>query len=51
MAKVLNDEEIPGDAGVAIEYGIPQTSNRVDFILTGSCAEKNPNVIIVELKQ
>lgn len=51
MAKVLNDEGIPGDAGIAIEYGIPQTAKRVDFILTGSCAEKNPNVIIVELKQ
>jgi hypothetical protein len=51
MAKVLNDEEIPHDSGVAIEYKIPQTSKRVDFILTGMGADQNPNVIIVELKQ
>ena len=32
MYKVLNDEGIPNDSGVAIEYNIPQTSKRVDFI-------------------
>lgn len=51
MAKVLNDDEIPADAGVAIEYNIPQTGKRVDFILTGRGEDHSPNVIIVELKQ
>ncbi len=51
MAKVLNDDEIPGDAGVAIEYNIPQTGKRVDFILTGRSEDRSPHVIIVELKQ
>lgn len=51
MAKALNDDEIPGDSGVAIEYKIPQASKRIDFILTGMGADQNPNVIIVELKQ
>lgn len=51
MAKVLDDDEIPVDAGVAIEYNIPQTGKRVDFILTGRSEDKSPNVIIVELKQ
>ncbi len=51
MARVLNDDEIPADAGVAIEYNIPQTGKRVDFILTGRSEDKSPNVIIVELKQ
>ncbi|MGB9150016.1 MAG: DUF2075 domain-containing protein, partial [Burkholderiales bacterium] len=51
MAKVLNDEDIPGDSGVAIEYKIPQTSKRVDFILSGQGADNSANVIIVELKQ
>jgi DUF2075 family protein len=51
MAKVLNDDEIPGDSGVAIEYNIPATSKRVDFILTGRGPDKSANVIIVELKQ
>ncbi len=51
MAKVLNDEDIPNDAGVAIEYGIPQTAKRIDFILTGRGSQEKQNVIIVELKQ
>ena len=28
MYKVLNDNDIPDDAGIAIEYNIPQTSKR-----------------------
>lgn len=51
MARVLLDEEIPADAGVAIEYNIPQTGKRVDFILTGRGPDHKPNVVIVELKQ
>ena len=43
MYKVLNDKEIPDDAGVAIEYNIPQTSKRVDFILTGYNETQNPS--------
>ena len=35
MYKVLNDSAIPDDSGVAIEYNIPQTSKRVDFIISG----------------
>ena len=33
MYKVLNDNEIPSDAGIAIEYNIPQTSKRIDFLM------------------
>lgn len=51
MAKVLHDDEIPGDAGVAIEYQVPQTSKRIDFIVTGHDAEHRPRVVIIELKQ
>lgn len=51
MAKVLNDDSIPGDSGVAIEYRIPSSAKRVDFILTGLGEDKAANVIIVELKQ
>ncbi len=51
MYKVLNDKEIPENSGVAIEYNIPQTSKRVDFIISGYGEKKDPNVIIVELKQ
>lgn len=50
MEKVLNDSSIPEDAGISIEYHIPQTSKRVDFIITGLDGTKE-NVVIVELKQ
>ena len=51
MYKVMNDEEIPSDAGVAIEYNIPQTSKRVDFMISGYDKNHDPNMVIVELKQ
>ncbi|MGN7726064.1 DNA/RNA helicase domain-containing protein [Luteimonas sp. 22616] len=51
MAKVLRDEEMPDDMGVGIEYGIPQTSKRIDFILSGRGADDRPHLIVVELKQ
>lgn len=50
MYRVLNDDDIPGNAGVAIEFQIPQTSKRVDFLLSGHDGEKD-TVVIVELKQ
>ena len=51
MYKVMNDPDIPIDAGVAIEYSIPQTSKRVDFIVSGYDENNDPNAVIVELKQ
>lgn len=51
MYKVLNDEEIPSDAGIAIEYNIPLTSKRVDFIISGYDKDKLGNAVVVELKQ
>lgn len=51
MYKVLSDEEIPQNAGVAIEYNIPQTSKRVDFLITGYDSHRQGNVVVVELKQ
>lgn len=51
MYIILKDENIPGDAGVAIEYRVPQTSKRIDFILTGEDASNKEQVMIIELKQ
>lgn len=51
MYKVLNDNEIPENSGIAIEYNIPQTSKRVDFLISGYDKDENGNVVIVELKQ
>lgn len=51
MNNVLERGEIPADAHVAIEYRVPLTSKRVDFILTGQDDHDRNNVLIVELKQ
>lgn len=45
MAKVLHDDEIPDDAGVAIEYQVPQTAKRIDFLITGLDADHQPKVV------
>lgn len=51
MGHVLADEGIPKDCGVAIEYTLPQSSKRIDFILTGKSENKQDAAIIIELKQ
>lgn len=51
MYIALNDSEIPKDAGVAIEYNIPQTSKRIDFLISGYGPNNKGNVVIIELKQ
>lgn len=51
MRGVLDDNEIPDNAGVAIEFNIPTTSKRIDFILSGRDRNKKESVIIIELKQ
>lgn len=51
MDRVLNDPQIPDDCGVAIEYQLPQTSKRIDFILTGSGENNLEYAVLVELKQ
>lgn len=51
MYKVLNDAAIPMDAGIAIEYNIPQTSKRVDFLISGYDGNDQSEVVIIELKQ
>lgn len=48
---VLLSAKISEDAGVAIEFKIPLTSRRIDFILTGSDDANRDSAIIVELKQ
>ena len=51
MHMVLSDAQIPDNAGVAIEYNIPQTSKRVDFIISGYDDTGSPNAVVIELKQ
>lgn len=51
MYQVLEDKEIPDDMGVALEYKIPYTNNRIDVILTGYIDEKVNSAVVIELKQ
>jgi DUF2075 family protein len=51
MHRIMDDREIPNSAGVAIEFGIPQSVKRIDFILTGKDSNFLPTALIVELKQ
>lgn len=51
MKDVLNDNVFHDNCQVAIEYNIPQTSKRVDFMILGSDKSNKDNIVIVELKQ
>jgi hypothetical protein len=51
MSKVLQDEAIPDDVAIGIEYQLPQTSRRIDFIIAGEDESRRQKVVIVELKQ
>ncbi len=51
MRNVLDDPEIPMDAQISIECQVPNTSKRIDFIITGQNSERNDCAIIIELKQ
>ena len=50
MRGVLSDNEIPSNTGIAIEYNIPPTGCRIDFMMSGYNKDKS-NVVIIELKQ
>ncbi len=51
MRNVLDDDAIPEDITLAVEYQIPLTSKRVDFLLAGKDENETDNVVVVELKQ
>lgn len=51
MNNIVNDPGIPDDANIAIEYKIPQTAKRIDFIITGLNEKKSNTAVLVELKQ
>lgn len=51
MSNILSDPELPDDVGVAVEYKIPQTTKRIDFIITGKNADRRKTAILIELKQ
>jgi DUF2075 family protein len=51
MDRVLRDSSVPDDAGIAIEYHIPQSSKRIDFIVTGNNLNQEETAVLIELKQ
>lgn len=51
MRNIVDDPDIDDDVQIAIEYNIPQTSKRVDFIIIGADRNGKDNIVIVELKQ
>jgi DUF2075 family protein len=52
MQMVLNGvDEIPNDIGICVEFTLPPTSKRIDFLLSGTNTENKSQAIIVELKQ
>ena len=50
MRGVLSDNGIPDNTGIAIEYNIPPTGCRIDFMMSGFNKDKS-NVVIIEIKQ
>ncbi|MBX3114559.1 MAG: DUF2075 domain-containing protein [Fimbriimonadaceae bacterium] len=51
MSNVLADRDIPGDAGVAIEFCLAPTGRRIDILLSGVDKQNQLNALIIELKQ
>ncbi|MGR6001453.1 hypothetical protein ACT7C7_27015 [Bacillus cereus] len=51
MAKLLRDVELKDDTHVLLEYKLPSTEKRIDFLITGQDETGTDNALIVELKQ
>ena len=51
MCRIVDNSEIDDEVRVCIEYNIPLTSKRVDFIIAGADETGKDSVVIVELKQ
>jgi hypothetical protein len=51
MGLVLDTPLIPNNASIAVEFNIPLTSNRIDFVISGFDEKKKGRIIIIELKR
>lgn len=51
IANALQNAPLPGDVEVALEYRIPLTNKRVDFLLAGADSEGKDHLVVCELKQ
>jgi DUF2075 family protein len=51
MSHVMRSEEIPDDAGIAIEYRLNGRRFRLDFVISGLDYQGKESLVIIELKQ
>ena len=51
MERAVRRSNAPDDCGILIEFNLPNTSRRIDFIITGEDAQQQKHLLIVELKQ
>ena len=51
MADIVIKSNIPKDCSVVLEYNLPMTSSRIDFMLLGYDSNHTKRVLIFELKQ
>lgn len=51
MSNVIRSNQIPDDAGIAIEYRLEGRKLRMDFVISGLDEDGKESVVIVELKQ
>ncbi len=51
VKNALDSVPLPRDVDVAVEFKVPLTNKRIDFIISGQDDNSKNNVIIVELKQ
>jgi uncharacterized protein len=51
MAKVIRDAGIKEDTHVLLEYKLPSSEKRIDFLVAGQDDQGKKNAVIIELKQ
>lgn len=51
MERVIRRADVAEDCGILIEYKIPLTNFRIDFVISGTDEVGKKNFVIVELKQ
>ena len=51
MERIVRNSKVADDCGVLIEFTLPASSRRVDFIIAGQNQKNENNFVIVELKQ
>ena len=51
LARVIRDADLKKDAHILLEYKLPSTEKRIDFIIAGQDRKGKKNAMIIELKQ